>query len=136
MWKLTTRKSSVPYARTKKPDQRVGRLYSDENFPHLAVEALRTLGHDVLTSLEAKRANRRIPDAEVLRDATELGRAVITLNRRDFMQLHRITGGQHPGIIVCTTDNDFAGQARRIHEAILGAGDLASKLIRVNRPAK
>ncbi len=31
-------------------------LYSDENFPRQVVEALRALGHDVLTALEAGNA--------------------------------------------------------------------------------
>ena len=54
----------------------MARFYSNENFPFRAVVCLRALGHDVLTSLEAGRANQRIPDAEVLRFATEQGRAL------------------------------------------------------------
>ena len=42
------------------------RLYSNENFPLDVVEFLRELGHDVLTSYEAKKANQAIPDDEVL----------------------------------------------------------------------
>ncbi len=45
----------------------MARFYSNENFPLRAVQSLRALGHDVLTSLEADRANQKIPDAEVLR---------------------------------------------------------------------
>ena len=44
----------------------MARLYSNENFPRPVVEALRHRGHDVLTSLEAGRANQGIPDDEVL----------------------------------------------------------------------
>ena len=66
----------------------MARFYSNENFPQPVVEALRGLGHDVLTSLEAGNANRRIEDPEVLAYATSLGRAVLTLNRRDFRRLH------------------------------------------------
>ena len=66
----------------------MARLYSNENFPLRVVKALRSLGYDVVTSLEAGRANQRIPDDEVLRFATSEGRAVLTLNRRDFVHLH------------------------------------------------
>jgi transposase InsO family protein len=41
----------------------------------------------------------------------------------------------HAGIIVCTLDLDFAGQARRIHAAIAPLTTLAGCLVRVNRPA-
>jgi hypothetical protein len=80
--------------------------------------------------------NQRIPDEEVLRYASELGRAVITLNRRDFVHLHRNTNGQHLGIIVCTPDVDPLAQAQRIHDAIEAKGELTSQLVRVIRPPK
>ena len=67
----------------------MAQLYSNENFPLRAVKALRRLGHDVLTSMETGKANLRIPDDAALAYATSLGRAVITYNRRDFMELHR-----------------------------------------------
>lgn len=51
----------------------IARLYSNENFPLPVVEALRTLGHDVLTSLDAGKANDAIPDDEVLRYASGTG---------------------------------------------------------------
>ena len=41
-------------------------FYADENFPLQAVEALRRLGHDVLTAIEAGQANQRLPDDVVL----------------------------------------------------------------------
>ena len=110
----------------------MARLYANENFPLQVVEALRLLGHDVLTVAEAGNAGRGIPDAEVLLFATQNERAVITLNRWDFIQLHaRIPG--HAGVVVCTQDPDTNGQATRIHEAILGAGSLKGNLIRVTR---
>jgi hypothetical protein len=77
------------------------RLYADENFPLAAVHELRELGHDVLTSLEAGNANQRIPDEDVLSFATAHHRAVLTMNRRDFIRLHR-NSDEHAGIIVCT----------------------------------
>ena len=81
----------------------MARFYSNENFPLRAIQSLRALGHDVLTSLEAGRANQRIPDAEVLRFATEEGRAVLTLNRLDFFRLHRDVEGRHAGVDAAMT---------------------------------
>jgi len=66
-------------------------LYSNENFPRRVVEELRRVGNDVLTSYEAGRANQRIPDDQVLSFATGQQRAVLTLNRLDFIRLHRDT---------------------------------------------
>ena len=109
-------------------------LYSKENFPKRVVEALRALGHDLLTSFEAGRANQMIPDDQVLAFATEQGRVVLTLNRFDFIGLHRQTQGRHAGIIVCTRDDaDPVAFAGRIHHAILEAGDPTGQLIRIER---
>jgi hypothetical protein len=108
-------------------------LYSNENFPFPVVEELRRLGHDVLTVLEAGKADQSIPDDEVLEFAANLGRAVLTLNRKHFIQLHR-TRPAHAGIVVCTFDTDFAGQATRVHDALQLEKDLPGKLLRVNRP--
>ena len=51
-------------------------LYSNENFPRPVVEELRRLGHDVLTVLEAGKAEQAIEDDEVLAFAVSLGRTV------------------------------------------------------------
>lgn len=108
------------------------RLYSNENFPLPVVVALRALGHDVLTSLDAGKANDAIPDDEVLRFAIEQGRAVITHNRQDFIRLHRAQS-VHEGIIVCTMDSDFVSLAQRIHRQLSMMDCLKGELIRVNR---
>ena len=109
-------------------------FYSNENFPKRVVEELRRLGHDVLTSYEAGRANQKIPDDQVLAFATEQNRAVLTLNRLDFIHLHRETQGAHAGIIVCTRDDaDPHALAQRIHAAVNTAGDAAGQLIRIVR---
>jgi hypothetical protein len=60
------------------------RLYANENFPLQAVEELRRLGHDVLTTQQAGKAGQAIPDLQVLAFACEEGRALLTLNRRHF----------------------------------------------------
>jgi hypothetical protein len=110
-------------------------LYADENFPLGAVVCLQGLGHDVLTALDAGQANQKIPDPAVLAYAISLGRAVLTFNRRHFIKLHR-TIATHAGIVVCTSDNDLAALAQRIHHAVTAAGALDNKLIRVRKPAK
>ena len=108
-------------------------LYSNENFPRPVVEELRRLGHDVLTVLEAGKAEQSIGDAEVLAFAKSLGRVVLTLNRKHFIRLHR-EQPLHAGIIVCTYDPAFAGQAERIHAALQLQPQLSGQLLRVNRP--
>jgi predicted nuclease of predicted toxin-antitoxin system len=111
-------------------------IYANENFPRRVVEALRTLGHDVLTSQEAGRANQMVPDEEVLRFAIEQGRAVLTLTRVDFFRLHRSTGGRHAGIIACTRDDASpSGFADRIDTAIRSVEFLEGQLLRVVRPS-
>ena len=74
-----------------------------------------------------------VSDVNVLRYATRVGRAVLTLNRRHFIALHA-EQPRHGGIIVCTVDLDFSGQSQRIHEQITKLGRLDGQLIRVNRP--
>lgn len=111
----------------------LARLYADENFPHPVVEELRRQGHDVLTAQQAGQAGQRIPDEAVLAFAHAEGRAVLTINRKDFIQLHG-RGAGHSGIVACTQDRDFAGQAVRIDAEIGEVVDLHGRLIRVNRP--
>ena len=98
------------------------------------MEELRQLGHDVLTTAESGRANKQITDDEVLAFAAFEGRAVLTLNRKDFRRLHQ-EDPRHAGVVICTYDSDFAAQAVRIHQAISSSDDLAGRLIRVNRPS-
>lgn len=72
-------------------------LYADENFPFPVVTAvlftsrsvLRRLGHDVLTTQEAGKAEQSVPDEEILAFASAQGRAVLTLNLKHFIHLHR-----------------------------------------------
>jgi predicted nuclease of predicted toxin-antitoxin system len=111
----------------------VARLYSNENFPLPVVEELRRLGHDVLTIQETGKANQEYPDSAVLASAGAEGRIVLTLNRKHFLQLHRLSQS-HQGIIICTVDPDFPGQARRIHALLNDQPSLAGQIVRVNRP--
>ena len=113
----------------------MARLYSNENFPRPVVEELRRLGHDLLTIQETGQASISFPDEEVLAFAIKERRAVLTLNRRHFIRLHGLVP-DHAGIIICTADSDFIGQAGRIHTALLATTELNRKLLRVNRPQK
>ncbi|MFM6059699.1 MAG: DUF5615 family PIN-like protein, partial [Microcystis aeruginosa] len=79
----------------------MARFYADEQFPLPVVELLRNLGHDVLTVQGAGNANQRIPDDQVLAFAVGQERAILTINRVDFIRLHR-RDNQHFGILVCT----------------------------------
>jgi predicted nuclease of predicted toxin-antitoxin system len=106
----------------------------DEQFPKVVSGILRTMGHDVLTVQEAGNGNLGIPDEDVLSFAISDNRAVVTINRYDFIRLHR-TGIEHYGIVVCTNDPDRPRMAARLDEAITGQESLQGKLIRVVRPA-
>ncbi len=112
----------------------MARLFADENFPLPVTEELRRLGHDVLTLQEAGKGEQAIPDKAVLAIATEDGRAVLTINRKHFIQLSKTR--EHTGIIVCTFDSNFVDQARRIDLAIQSTGRLDGQLLRVNRPQR
>lgn len=109
-------------------------LYADEHFPRLVSELLRDMGHDVLTVQEAGNANLGIPDEEVLAFAVSNDRAIVTINRFDFVRLHR-RQPDHAGIIVCSDNPDRNQMAVRINEAISAEETLRGKLIRVNRPS-
>ena len=111
------------------------RFYADENFPLDVVIELRRLGNDVLTAFEDGRANQAIEDAKVLQRAVKLERAVLTINRIDFKRLHN-TDQNHAGIIICTFDGDFVGQANRIHAACADLKDITGKLTRIYRPSQ
>lgn len=108
-------------------------LFTDENFPLPTVEALRQLGHNVVTLAEAGYSNQAVPDEDVLAIATAANRVLVTLNRKHFIRLHQITSN-HAGIIVCTVDADFVALARRIDATIRIQSEMKNQLLRVNRP--
>ncbi len=110
----------------------MAKLYANENFPVQTVEELRRLGHDVLTTHESGKSNQGIDDGTVLQFAATEGRCVVTINRKDFIRLHR-SGVNHAGIVVCTQDPDYAALAGRIHTAINDCVALNEQLIRVVR---
>lgn len=110
----------------------MARLYADEQFPLAVVKRLREMGHDVLTVQDANQAGLKIPDSDVLNFATENHRAVLTLNRKDFIKLHYLIPN-HGGIIVCRDNRNWEELAKRINDTILSVESLENSLIRVNR---
>lgn len=112
----------------------MARLYADEQFPRQVSELLMAMGHDVLTVQTAGNANLGISDEAVLAFAISDNRAVLTLNRQDFIRLHR-ANSEHAGIVVSTNDPDRAQMATRISQAITAEEPLYGKLVRVVRPA-
>ena len=109
------------------------RFYANENLTLDLVRELRQLGYDVLTSIDAGQANQSISDENVLKFAQELERVVITLNREDFITLHR-ESQEHSGIIICKEDRDYLRQANKIHEFILNDNQpLKGRLIRIKK---
>jgi hypothetical protein len=69
----------------------------------------------------------------VLSFALSQDRVLLTHNRRHFLRLHA-AGTPHAGIVACTVDPDFGGQAVRIHRALLEQSDWTGKIARINRP--
>ncbi|MFM7576000.1 MAG: DUF5615 family PIN-like protein [Microcystaceae cyanobacterium] len=112
----------------------MARFYADEQFPLQVVELLRDLGHDVLTVQGAGNANQRIPDDQVLAFAVGQERAILTINRVDFIRLHR-RDNQHFGILVCTNNRNWTQFTAQIDEAVRAEESLRGKLIRVVRPS-
>jgi predicted nuclease of predicted toxin-antitoxin system len=110
----------------------MARLYANEHFPRAVVEILRSLGHDILTVQEAGKANHKIPDLQVLEFATQEERAILTLNRTDFLKLH-YNHPDHSGIIICRDDRNWENFANRIHQVITQVESFKGQLIRVNR---
>lgn len=112
----------------------MARLYADEDFPYPVVEHLRQLGHDVVTTLDAGRANQGAKDADQLAFALSHGRALLTRNRRHFILLHR-RSPHHAGIVSVTDDLDFAGLAQRIETALTAHPRMQGLHLRINRPS-
>jgi len=107
-------------------------LYSNENFPLDMVLMLRQQGHNILTSYESGQANQGISDQNVLMFATKSDRSVITLNRDDFLKLHRL-GTDHSGIIICKDDRDYPAQAKILNTFLQSQPNLINRLIRIQK---
>lgn len=108
-------------------------FYADENVPAALIRALIDLGHDILIAADDGRANRGVPDSDVLARAAELDRIVLTLNRWDFRRLHSRDPG-HCGIVACTDDPDRSALAARISAAVAATQAIAGQFLSIVRP--
>jgi hypothetical protein len=82
-----------------------GRLLLDEMFPGAMAEQLCAKGHDV-RAIVTDPEFIGLADEEVLIGATEAGRAVVTVNVKDFMPLdarYHASGRSHAGLILVST---------------------------------
>ncbi len=109
------------------------KLYADENFSISCAVKLSLMGYDVITAKDDDKDNKKTPDSTILARAVELGRIVLTHDRKDFARLHE-KAPNHFGIAVCSRDKDEAALAQRIHEALSKEPDMKGRLIRINRP--
>lgn len=105
-------------------------LYADEQFPKAVAEKLRSSNHDVLTVQEAARQGDS--DEKVLAFAAQQERIVLTINRRDFIRLHR-QDPDHAGIVVCKQDHDWQRLAANVNRVLTDSESLKGKLLRVRR---
>ncbi len=111
------------------------RLLLDEHMHVRVAHALSAKGHDVLIArrLSDNKCGDGIDDDAVLREAAKAKRAVVTLNRTDFIRLHQEQRGHH-GILICRGIQ--APRARDAHEELAklldqflrAAGALAGQL--------
>ncbi|MEX2287003.1 MAG: DUF5615 family PIN-like protein [Planctomycetaceae bacterium] len=96
------------------------RLFADEQFPARATRRLRLLGYNVLTvqDINFSKYGDSKTDQQVLEIAMNDNRAVVTLNRKDFVRLAEEIHW-HSGIIVCVRRRRGADHlARAIDRAI------------------
>lgn len=117
------------------PNRTFVRFYSNECFPGPTVERLKSFGYDVVTTAERGRSNKGIPDEEVLSYAIRNKRAILTQNRKDFIELHKQVNGDHHGIVVCMNDKDHLALADLIAKEICGKISLQRQLVRIRRPS-
>jgi Domain of unknown function (DUF5615) len=84
----------------------VARFYSNENIALQVVTELRGLGHDVLTSLDAGKANAAVPDVEVLALAVAEGRILIVEQSLPLSGTPSKPDWRPCWFVVCTFDPD------------------------------
>jgi len=122
----TARKSKTRFARTKTPELVTAAVGQGG--------ILRGGCQPPLSLYSANLSNSDEASGTRTRSSYRSGnRAVLTINRKHFITLHHQMPA-HCGIVVCSLDADFAGQANRIHQAVSQHADLTGVLIRVNRP--
>lgn len=96
-------------------------LLLDEMFSGLIAEQLRAKGHDVI-AVVTDPALLGLPDDQILAQATDTRRALVTANIKDFVPLDarsRAAGQTHAGLILVSTKT--FPQDRAFTAAITGA---------------
>lgn len=106
-------------------------FYGDENVSGNLIPAIRSLGHDLLRAVDDGRQS--FGDPLIFARAIQLGRCVLTNNRKDFRKLHRANPA-HAGILIYTHDEDFVALAARIDAAVRELPSLHGRLIRIVKP--
>ncbi len=84
----------------------IASVYLDEDVDVFLAVLLQSRGLDVASAREHRQLGRQ--DAEQLRHASKEGRVLVTHNRGDFEELHRmyiLQGEMHSGIIIAARRN-------------------------------
>ena len=101
-------------------------LFTDEHVYANLARTLRQRGYDAVSCQEAGLVSRRIADDAQIVYATEHGRALLTYDVIDFIQLDRrwkAQGWRHAGIIaVPSSVNSFGQLLRRVIVHLESAG--------------
>lgn len=108
-------------------------LYLDEDVDVLVAKLLVARGFDVVTARDMRRLST--PDAIHLQYATSLHRCILTHNRSDFEELHKIwlaSGQTHLGVMIATRrmTHELARRVAIILDA-LTADEIAGQLLYV-----
>ncbi|MEX0629278.1 MAG: DUF5615 family PIN-like protein [Chloroflexota bacterium] len=104
------------------------RLVLDEHFSPEIARQLRQRGHDVVAARDLLIGPDR-SDGALLRQATEAGRAVVTADVTDFIELHRaavVRGRSHAGLVFASprrfpSTKRAIGRLVRVLDALLAA---------------
>jgi predicted nuclease of predicted toxin-antitoxin system len=93
------------------------RVFTDEMVSPRLAHRLVAQFYDVVCCRDRGRSNKRIPDSEQLKYASQEGRAIFTFNATEFAAIHQIwlsTGNTHSGIIISEEIDDIAELERRV----------------------
>jgi hypothetical protein len=111
-------------------------IFADANLPKELADGLRALGYDVLTVQQYQKSSRPehgLSDELVLQTAVKFRRIICTLDRFDFLALHR-ANPSHKGMILIKRGrkSNLRRILSHIDDAIKSLAPLDGKAIRVN----
>jgi hypothetical protein len=132
---VLTETRSIDRSATTKAHRRQWRAYSPTRTFRSQSSKCCVISATTSSLLRNGKAGQAITDKAILELAAADQRAIVTLNRKHFVRLHK-ADPSHAGIIVCSLDLDFDGQAARVHEALAASESMTGHLIRVNRPQR